>query len=67
MAEIDMRYECSYEVETKDPRNPFGQTKKVMVKAKKIVVTEMDTTFYDHYGCVSGYFRNQYLIGYLQK
>ena len=51
----------------RDPRNPFGQTKKVIVKAKKIVVTETDITFYDHYGCVSGYFRTQYLIGYLQR
>ena len=66
MAEIDMRYECEYEVETRDPRNPLASTRKVRLKAKKIVVTETDTTFYDHYECVSGYFRNMYLIGYIQ-
>lgn len=66
MAEIKMDYECDYVVETIDPTNPLGGSKKVKLKAQRIVVTETDTTFYDYYGCVSGYFRNRFLIGYVQ-
>ena len=66
MAEFNMKYECSYVVETIDPTNLLRGTKTTKLKAKKIVVTETDTTFYDYYGCVSGYFRNQFLLGYVQ-
>lgn len=64
MSEINMKYECDYIVETIDPTNLLGGSKKTKLKAKKIVVTETDTIFYDYYGCVSGCFRNQFLIGY---
>ena len=48
----------------------FNFSKEIMtveLKAKQIVRTREMTTFYDYYGCVSGSFRNDLILGWATK
>lgn len=55
------KYEATYSVHLVGIR---GELTVIKLKAKKIVKTSEDTTFYDYYGCVTGCFRNDILLGY---
>lgn len=59
---IENRYEATYNVHLIGLR---GEPTIVKLRAKRIVKTSEDTTFYDYYGCVSGCFRNDILLGYM--
>lgn len=59
---IENRYEATYIAHLVGIR---GEPMTVKIKAKRIVKTSEDTTFYDYYGRVSGCFRNDILLGYV--
>ena len=67
MEEIINKYDCKYVVEIVDPLDPWASYKSLIVEAKKIVRTETETRFFDYYGCLSGCFRNNILLGYHKK
>lgn len=56
--------ESKYCVHTIDPFNNYRMT---IIKAKKIVIGDVYTTFYDYYGSISGSFRNDILLGYAKE
>lgn len=46
---------------------PLGTLRMIKLKAKKVVMDDSFITFYDRYGCVSGQFRKDTLLGYAKK
>ena len=68
MEEIKLRYETEYDVYTIDPTDIYGRRKMVVhLKAKIIKKTETETIFYDYYGCLSGCFKNDTILFYVQS
>ena len=64
--EIINKYETEYRVTVIDPTAFPPRTYCCIVNARKIVTTETDITFFDHYNCVSGYFNKKYVVEYVK-
>lgn len=68
MEEIKLRYETKYDVYVYDPTDTYGSRKIVVhLMAKSIKKTETEVTFYDYNGCVSGCFKTDMILFYIQS